>query len=618
MKIFINLIIALLVILPQGAAALCVQGDCLNGQGTVVLPDGRRYVGEFQDGIRTGRGLMTFPDGTKYLGDWQNDKPHGQGTLSSAGKFEYAGEFANGVREGQGTLETADGKKYFGQWKNDVPHGQGKITYPDGTVFIGQFENGRRNGEGEAIYTDGTKYIGNWKDDLPNGYGTKIYVDGEKYAGEFRNGLMHGQGTLVKADGSSFTGQWQNDVLAKKEEVATEQQFSTVDETAGHVLAVVDEKPAEAPMVSGMSETAMEAAPQAPAVSISNTQAGFASINQNGVFVRSGPSTEYRIIRSVSRGFPVQVIGQQDKWSNIRDFVGQEGWVYTPLLGMNDSAIVNASKVNLRSGPGLNFEVVSQVDFGTVLHVKNINSDWYQVATSGGIEGWLNHELIWPAGHTISSQEVSGAASFEVKDEIKTVLAVEPDIQEKAEEADTAVQLKQEPIIEPAAMMPEGDDKSKEITAAIDETIATAPVESVAEPEGMPLRSTDAKKLAGVAQNGKGANIRSEPSLAAEVLRSVPPGFPMVVLAREGDWAHVEDFRERRGWVYASLLTDLETVIIKVGKGNLRSGPSLIDEIVAKLDYGIVMFIDEKKGDWVKVSNPDGLSGWLHSDVVWP
>jgi len=624
MKIFITLIVAVLLLLPQGAAALCVQGDCLNGQGTVVLPDGRRYVGEFNNGIRTGRGLMIFPDGTKYLGDWKNDKPHGQGTLSAVGKFEYAGEFANGVREGQGTLETVDEKKYIGQWQNDVPHGQGKITYPDGAVFVGQFENGRRNGQGEAKYTDGTKYIGHWKDDLPNGPGTKIYADGENYTGQFRNNLMHGPGTVVKPDGSSYTGQWQNDVLVKKEEVVTESEFSTAEEIEGHVLAVVDKKPAEAPMAAEISVTAVEPAPSVPAVDIANTQAGYASVNQNGVFVRSGPSTEYRIIRSVSRGFPVQVIGQQDNWSNVKDFVGQEGWIYTPLLGLNNSAIVNASKVNLRSGPGINFTVITQADFGTVLQVNNIKGDWYMVTTLGGMEGWLSRDLIWPAGYVIVSppQEVPDAVAIMSKENMQPAQAVEPAIQEKIEAAGTAVQ-KDAPEVaeEPIAVMPEVDDGPVEVAAVIsatDEAVEAPPAESAVKPETIAVEPKVDKDYAGVAQNGKGANIRSEPSLASEVLRSVAPGYPMAVLDRQGDWVFVEDFRERKGWVFVSLLSDLETVVIKVGKGNLRRGPTLIDEIIAKLDYGAIMNVEQTKGDWVQVSNPEGVIGWLHRDIVWP
>lgn len=607
MKSLLQLFVAIFLLLPQGAAALCVQGDCLNGQGTVVLPDGRRYVGEFANGIRTGRGLMTFPDGTKYLGDWHNDKPHGQGTLSSVGKFEYAGDFANGVREGNGTLETIDGKKYTGKWKNDVPHGQGKITYPDGASFTGQFENGRRNGKGEAVYADGTRYIGEWKDDLPNGQGTKIYNDGEKYTGEFRNGLLHGQGKVLLPDGTSYTGQWQNDVLVSREDVVQEMEFATVDENAGHVLAVVDEERdrGETPATAEVVEADTEQETPVVAVDTKITLPGYASVNQNGVFVRSGPSTEYRIIRSVSRGFPVQLIGQEGDWANIRDSVGQQGWIYTPLLGPNDSAVVNVSKANVRSGPGLDFTVVSQLDFGAVLQVRTVKNNWYMVNTPGNITGWLHQELIWPVGHGMLSAE--GVA----RKEVITIETGAPGVQSS------------EPVTESLEQVAEPAPTDQQDVSVIESQPAAIPPrqaitsEAVSGPTSAEVAHPD-QDYAGVVQNGKGANIRSESSLAAEVLRSIPPGYPMAVLERRDDWVLVEDFRGRQGWIYASLLDELKTVVIKVGKGNLRSGPSLTWEITAKLDYGSVMFVDEFSGEWIRVSSPEGVTGWLHRDIVWP
>lgn len=607
MKSLLQLFVAIFLLLPQGAAALCVQGDCLNGQGTVVLPDGRRYVGEFANGIRTGRGLMTFPDGTKYLGDWHNDKPHGQGTLSSVGKFEYAGDFANGVREGNGTLETIDGKKYTGKWKNDVPHGQGKITYPDGASFTGQFENGRRNGKGEAVYADGTRYIGEWKDDLPNGQGTKIYNDGEKYTGEFRNGLLHGQGKVLLPDGTSYTGQWQNDVLVSREDVVQEMEFATVDENAGHVLAVVDEERdrGETPATAEVVEADTEQETPVVAVDTKITLPGYASVNQNGVFVRSGPSTEYRIIRSVSRGFPVQLIGQEGDWANIRDSVGQQGWIYTPLLGPNDSAVVNVSKANVRSGPGLDFTVVSQLDFGAVLQVRTVKNNWYMVNTPGNITGWLHQELIWPVGHGMLSAE--GVA----RKEVITIETGAPGVQSS------------EPVTESLEQVAEPAPTDQQDVSVIESQPAAIPPrqaitsEAVSGPTSAEVAHPD-QDYAGVVQNGKGANIRSESSLAAEVLRSIPPGYPMAVLERRDDWVLVEDFRGRQGWIYASLLDKLQTVVIKVGKGNLRSGPSLTWEITAKLDYGSVMFVDEFSGEWIRVSSPEGVNGWLHRDIVWP
>jgi SH3-like domain-containing protein len=133
-----------------------------------------------------------------------------------------------------------------------------------------------------------------------------------------------------------------------------------------------------------------------------------------------------------------------------------------------------------------------------------------------------------------------------------------------------------------------------------------------------PSEATKVGEYASIDQNVSGANIRYAATLSAEVLRSVPPGYPVFILERLGDWALVEDFKERRGWVFASLLTEPKTVIIKVLRGNLRRGPSLTDLIINKLDQGTVLFIIKKRGDWLQVSESDGFTGWLHRDVVWP
>jgi SH3-like domain-containing protein len=169
--------------------------------------------------------------------------------------------------------------------------------------------------------------------------------------------------------------------------------------------------------------------------------------------------------------------------------------------------------------------------------------------------------------------------------------------------------------------MQEAVVEEKKATAESTEVEAKVEAEPVVRVVGIDSKVVVAKEkgnYVSVSQNGRGANIRSEPLLAGEVLRSVPPGYPLAVVERQGGWVLVEDFRERKGWVYSSLLSAPGTVVIKVGKGNLRSEPGINSEIVSKLDYGIVMLIEETRGEWVKVSNPEGLVGWLHNDVIWP
>jgi len=43
---------------------------------TVTLPDGRKYVGELQNGKYHGQGIATWPDGRKYVGGFRNNARH--------------------------------------------------------------------------------------------------------------------------------------------------------------------------------------------------------------------------------------------------------------------------------------------------------------------------------------------------------------------------------------------------------------------------------------------------------------------------------------------------------------------------------------------------------------
>ena len=55
-------------------SAECIEGDCANGQGTVTLPNGDKYVGEYKNDKRHGQGTFTGNDGTVMRGVWENDK----------------------------------------------------------------------------------------------------------------------------------------------------------------------------------------------------------------------------------------------------------------------------------------------------------------------------------------------------------------------------------------------------------------------------------------------------------------------------------------------------------------------------------------------------------------
>jgi len=188
------LFILILLFLVPGVALgdECVEGDCVNGNGTMVYSTGHKYTGHFKDGVRHGEGVMLLPGGRKIVGVWVENEIR-EGTFSAPDGSIYEGQWEFRERNGQGTLTFPDGRKYVGDFKSDQRHGQGTMTWPDGRVYAGDFEHGARTGQG-----------------------TMTYPDGQKYSGEFKDGEKHGHGTLIDADGKTVEGQFKNGEFVKK------------------------------------------------------------------------------------------------------------------------------------------------------------------------------------------------------------------------------------------------------------------------------------------------------------------------------------------------------------------------------------------------------------------
>jgi uncharacterized protein YraI len=87
-------------------------------------------------------------------------------------------------------------------------------------------------------------------------------------------------------------------------------------------------------------------------------------------------------------------------------------------LGMAQTAFaqaptgtVNTGALNIRSGPGVSYGVITYVYRNTVLSLLSRNADtsWVKVATSTGVQGWVNARYILTS-YPLSGLPVEGAA----------------------------------------------------------------------------------------------------------------------------------------------------------------------------------------------------------------
>ena len=83
MKKLLGIIILGLLWCNTGLAE-CIEGNCVDGQGTYTYANGSTYVGEFKNSIRNGQGTYTWANGNKYVGEFKDAKRNGQGTYTFA------------------------------------------------------------------------------------------------------------------------------------------------------------------------------------------------------------------------------------------------------------------------------------------------------------------------------------------------------------------------------------------------------------------------------------------------------------------------------------------------------------------------------------------------------
>jgi len=227
-------------------------GEMENGQydgfGIYYWPQGSKYEGGFIRGLRNGSGVFTWTTGEKFVGEFKNNKRWSgilydnsgsehkkwrdgvsfkiqpkQATLYQnikGGKWSfkkmtskhnlYFGQHLNGTPEGQGRITLHDKSVYVGEFHKGIPHGQGKMTWFTGKTYTGSWRFGVQHGQGIEIDEKGRKYVGGFDNDTAHGDYVLTFPDGYKETGEFNKGIKFGQGTENHPDGKSYSGEYKN------------------------------------------------------------------------------------------------------------------------------------------------------------------------------------------------------------------------------------------------------------------------------------------------------------------------------------------------------------------------------------------------------------------------
>ncbi|MFQ5849363.1 MAG: SH3 domain-containing protein [Candidatus Binatia bacterium] len=111
--------------------------------------------------------------------------------------------------------------------------------------------------------------------------------------------------------------------------------------------------------------------------------------------LRSGPGTHFEKVWKVPRNYPFRVLKREGRWLKVRDFEGFEDWIYGPLTDHKPAVVVKVKRANIRKGPGTNYPVVFQTDWGVPFRVLKKKGKWLKVRHDDGDKGWIFQKLVW-------------------------------------------------------------------------------------------------------------------------------------------------------------------------------------------------------------------------------
>ena len=92
-------------------------------------------------------------------------------------------------------------------------------------------------------------------------------------------------------------------------------------------------------------------------------------------------------------------------------------------------------------------------------------------------------------------------------------------------------------------------------------------------------------------------------------------GMPLRVVAEYDVWRKVEDIDGEGGWIHATLLSGVRTVIVTENV-SLLDRPDPRGRAVAQVEPQVVAQLEGCEGDWCAVNVGD-VQGWAVRDVFW-
>ena len=117
----------------------------------------------------------------------------------------------------------------------------------------------------------------------------------------------------------------------------------------------------------------------------------------DSVNVRSGPGTNYSVLTKLNKGEQVVVLGEEFGWVKIEVPSATFSWISADFVerGEGNQGTVTANRVNIRAGSGTDFDILGQANSGDRIEIVDEVQGWYKISPPAGTMAWIRSDYIY-------------------------------------------------------------------------------------------------------------------------------------------------------------------------------------------------------------------------------
>ncbi|RWZ59976.1 hypothetical protein EQV77_01365 [Halobacillus fulvus] len=295
-------------------------------------------------------------------------------------------------------------------------------------------------------------------------------------------------------------------------------------------------------------------------------------------------------------------------------------WLFAPQIAKADEAIIEVDHLNVRTGPGTNYERVGQVHTNQSYPILAEQNNWLKIK-------WKNKE-VWVAKWLTKvkqSSQVSTGHSYSKVDylRIRSAPGMQGTVQGYLMKNDTVNPEKQQGSW---VLIQKGAVKGWVHKGYLAQKASTPSQE----PEKKEPESSTGKAMGKVKVGTAVLNVRSQNSTNGKILSKVYNGQVYDYIEEKNRWYLIRLNGGQTGWVAGWLVNKVNQtsttpaaqnpskVTLEYNGTNLRSGPSTTYRVIGSANKGQSFEVIEKQGQWYKIKYNNGtafVAAWIVTET---